>query len=108
MSSVAPRFPISGVPATLTCSMFARPSITEPPGRSTSLSVQEQQSQVPNLPPQDLDAEESVLGAMLLSPNAISTVAEILDPEDFYRRSHGQVYDVIRSMFAEGHAVDPI
>jgi replicative DNA helicase len=72
------------------------------------LAVQEQQSQAPNLPPQDLDAEESVLGAMLVSPNAISAVAEILDPEDFYRRSHGQIYEVIRSMFAEGHAVDSI
>ena len=46
----------------------------------------------PHLPPQDLDAEESVLGAMLVSGNAVATVSELLQPEDFYRRSHATIY----------------
>ena len=47
------------------------------------MAVSEQQHEVrqANLPPQDLDAEESVLGAMMVSPNAISIVAET-DVED--------------------------
>jgi replicative DNA helicase len=72
------------------------------------LAVQEQQAQQAHLPPQDLDAEESVLGAMLVSSNAIAIAAEVLRPEDFYRRSHGLIYDTIRSMYAEGDAVDSI
>ncbi len=40
------------------------------------------------VPPQNLEAEESVLGAMLLSPGAIGAVSEILDASDFYRESH--------------------
>jgi replicative DNA helicase len=43
-------------------------------------------------PPQNLEAEESVLGAMLLSPTAVGTVSEILDASDFYRESHARVY----------------
>jgi len=70
------------------------------------MAVQEQQA--PNVPPQDLDAEESVLGAMLVSATAISTVAEMLTPDDFYRRSHGMIFDTIRAMYAEGQAVDSI
>ena len=67
------------------------------------MAVSEQQHEVrqANLPPQDLDAEESVLGAMMVSPNAISIVAEVLGPEDFYRRAHGQIYDTIRAMSCE-------
>jgi len=69
------------------------------------MAVSEQQAQ---LPPQDLDAEESVLGAMLVSPTAISVVSELIQPEDFYRRSHGLIFEAIRQMYAEGEAVDSI
>ena len=43
------------------------------------------------VPPQNLEAEESVLGAMMLSPNAIAAVTEILDGSDFYRESHAKI-----------------
>ena len=49
------------------------------------MAVDQQQHARPPLPPQDLDAEESVLGAMLVSANAIAIVSEVLQPEDFYR-----------------------
>jgi DnaB-like helicase N terminal domain len=45
----------------------------------------------PIAPPQNLEAEESVLGAMLLSPGAIGAVSEVLDASDFYRESHAKV-----------------
>ena len=42
------------------------------------------------VPPQNLDAEESVLGAMMISPGAIGAVSEVLDASDFYRESHAK------------------
>ena len=60
------------------------------------------------VPPQNLDAEESVLGAMMLSPGAIGAVSEILDAGDFYRESHAKVYRASLSLYARGEPVDAI
>ncbi len=60
------------------------------------------------VPPQNLEAEESVLGAMLLSANAISAVTEILDSADFYRDSHGTIYRAAMALWAKGEPVDAI
>ena len=49
------------------------------------------------VPPQNLEAEESVLGAMMISPNAIAAVTEILDAGDFYRDSHAKIYRAARA-----------
>ena len=46
------------------------------------------------VPPQNLEAEESVLGAMMLSPGAIGAVSEVLDAGDFYRESHATTMSV--------------
>ncbi|HJU49080.1 MAG TPA: replicative DNA helicase [Gaiellaceae bacterium] len=61
-----------------------------------------------HVPPQNLEAEESVLGAMLLSPNAIGAVTEILDASDFYRESHGTIYRASLALWAKGEPVDAI
>ena len=45
------------------------------------------------VPPHNLEAEESVLGSMMLSAEAIATVVELVKPADFYRSSHRQIYD---------------
>jgi replicative DNA helicase len=60
------------------------------------------------VPPQNLDAEESVLGAMMLSPGAIGAVSETLDAGDFYRESHAKVYRAALSLYARGEPVDAI
>jgi len=60
------------------------------------------------VPPQSLDAEESVLGAMMLSPGAIAAVSEILDERDFYRESHTRMYRAALSLYAKGEPVDAI
>ncbi len=60
------------------------------------------------IPPQNLDAEESVLGAMMLSPGAIGAVSELLDAGDFYRESHGRIYRAALSLYARGEPVDAI
>jgi replicative DNA helicase len=60
------------------------------------------------IPPQNLDAEESVLGAMMLSPGAIGAVSEVLDAADFYRDSHGTIYRAALALYARGEPVDAI
>src|SRR5213080_2294046 len=63
---------------------------------------------VPIAPPQNLEAEESVLGAMLLSPGAIGAVSEVLDASDFYRESHAKIYRAALALYAKGEPVDAI
>ena len=60
------------------------------------------------VPPQNLEAEESVLGAMMISPGAIGAVSEILDAGDFYRESHAKVYRASLGLYAKGEPVDAI
>src|SRR5213075_3288150 len=60
------------------------------------------------VPPQNLDAEESVLGAMMLSPGAIGAVSEVLSASDFYRASHGAIYKAALDLYAKGEPVDAI
>jgi len=65
-------------------------------------------AQAAPVPPQNLDAEESVLGAMLLSPGAIGAVSEIVDAGDFYRDSHATIYRAALALYAKGEPVDAI
>ena len=60
------------------------------------------------VPPQNLEAEESVLGAMLLSSVAVGTVSEILDASAFYRESHAKVYRAALALWSKGEPVDAI
>jgi replicative DNA helicase len=60
------------------------------------------------VPPQNLEAEESVLGAMMLSPGAIGAVSEVLSAGDFYRQSHGTIYRAALALYAKGEPVDAI
>lgn len=60
------------------------------------------------VPPQDLDAEKSVLGGMLLSKDAIADVVEVLKGQDFYRPAHETVYTAVLDLYAKGEPADPI
>src|SRR5665647_1918476 len=83
-------------------------------GRARRLLDSESMAQLaavaPNatVPPQNLEAEESVLGAMMISPGAIGAVSEILDASDFYRESHAKVYRAALALYAKGEPVDAI
>jgi len=59
-------------------------------------------------PPQDLAAEQSVLGGMMLSKDAIADVVEVLSPNDFYRPAHQAVYDCVLDLYGRGEPADPI
>ena len=59
-------------------------------------------------PPQDLAAEQSVLGGMLLSKDAIADVLEKLRPSDFYRPAHQNIYDAILDLYGRGEPADAV
>src|SRR6201987_1049665 len=60
------------------------------------------------VPPQNLEAEESVLGAMMISPGAIAAVSEILDAGDFYREPHAKIYRAALQLYGKNEPVDAI
>ncbi|MFD4406822.1 replicative DNA helicase [Nocardia sp. NPDC058499] len=59
-------------------------------------------------PPHDMAAEQSVLGGMLLSKDAIADVIEVLRSGDFYRPAHQAVYDAILDLYGRGEPADPV
>ena len=59
-------------------------------------------------PPQDNNAEQSVLGSMLLSKDAIADVVEAVRGTDFYRPVHETIYDAIVDLYGRGEPVDPV
>ena len=66
--------------------------------------------QVPNMriPPHSLEAEQSVLGSMILDHEAVIVASEILRPEDFYRPDHEQIYAAIIELYTSGNPIDLI
>ncbi len=60
------------------------------------------------IPPQNLEAEQSVLGSILLDNEALLKVLEILSPEDFYREAHRKIFLAMIEMFEKGEAIDII
>lgn len=59
-------------------------------------------------PPQDVAAEQCVLGGMLLSKDAIADVIEILKAHDFYRPTHATIFDAVLDLYGRGEPADPI
>lgn len=59
-------------------------------------------------PPHDMAAEQSVLGGMLLSKDAIADVVEVLRSGDFYRPAHQAIYDAILDLYGRGEPADPV
>ena len=60
------------------------------------------------LPPQDLEAEEAVLGAMLISEVALGECLEHLKPEDFYRTTHAEIFRAIRELAQGAQKIDQL
>ena len=63
---------------------------------------------IDRVPPQNIEAEQAVLGAMLLTKEAISSAAEVLKADDFYREAHRIVFEAMMDLFSRGEAVDLI
>lgn len=60
------------------------------------------------LPPQNIEAEQAVLGAVFLEPSSLTLASEILIPEDFYRAAHQKIFNVMLKLNDMGKAVDLI
>ncbi|MFL6157675.1 MAG: replicative DNA helicase [Marmoricola sp.] len=60
------------------------------------------------MPPQDTDAEQSVLGSMLISKDAIADVNELIKGHDFYKPAHETIYDAITDLYSKGEPADPV
>ncbi|MDY4920398.1 MAG: replicative DNA helicase [Phascolarctobacterium sp.] len=60
------------------------------------------------IPPQNIEAEQSVLGAMLIDKEAIAKATEILTADDFYREAHRVIFNVMLELYNKNEAVDMI
>ncbi|HLH27494.1 MAG TPA: DnaB-like helicase N-terminal domain-containing protein, partial [Acidimicrobiales bacterium] len=69
-------------------------------------ALEARSSPVGRVPPHNLEAEESLLGAMLLSRDAIAAAMEICQAGDFYKSTHGHIFDAITSLYARGEPAD--
>lgn len=58
------------------------------------------------LPPQAVDLEEAVLGAIMIESEAVNEVIDILEPESFYKESNQKIYAAIKSLFAQAKPID--
>jgi len=58
------------------------------------------------LPPQNLEAENFVLGSLLIDQNTIVRIADILNPEDFYKDSHGTIFECMKELYAHREPID--
>jgi replicative DNA helicase len=63
---------------------------------------------IQRIPPNSVEAEQSVLGAMLLDKEAISTATELISGEDFYREAHKEIFEAIVEIYDKGEPVDLI
>ena len=70
--------------------------------------IEPQITRSPRVPPHSIDAEESVLGAVLLSSDAANTALEKLHAEDFYKPAHQQIFDVISQLFDANEPIDAV
>ena len=58
------------------------------------------------LPPQAVELEEAVLGALMLEKNALNAVIDILKPESFYKEAHQKIFAAIVNLFQKTEPVD--
>lgn len=70
------------------------------------ISVNELSAQLGKLPPQAVDLEEAVLGALMLERDALTAVVDILKPESFYREANQEIYRAILQLFNDSQPVD--
>ena len=64
------------------------------------------EEKVPRVPPQNIEAEQAVLCAMLIDKEAIAKVTEILNGDDFYREAHRVIFNVMTELYSKNEAVD--
>ncbi|MCX5809465.1 MAG: replicative DNA helicase [Proteobacteria bacterium] len=58
------------------------------------------------IPPQNLEAEESILGGLLIDPESINKVVDLINTEDFYKDAHGKIYDAMIGLYEKNEPID--
>ena len=58
------------------------------------------------LPPQNIEAEQSVLGSLMIDKNAIIKVGDLISPEDFYKNAHGKIYNTMLYLYEHHEPID--
>jgi replicative DNA helicase len=70
--------------------------------------MKETHLQLDRLPPQNLEAEQSILGAILIDNEALPKALEIVDPDDFYKNSHKKIFNAMVELFDKSEPIDLI
>ena len=60
------------------------------------------------VPPQNLEAEQSLLGGLLVDPESMNKIVDLVAPDDFYRDAHGKIYEVMLDLYERNEAIDII
>ncbi len=76
------------------------------PQSKTSVNLQQINLDIGRMPPQAVDLEEAVLGAVMLEKDAVLTVLDILKPESFYKEAHQKIYKAIIDLSQREEAID--
>jgi len=61
-----------------------------------------------HIPPQNIEAEQSLLGGLLVDPESINKIVDIVGPRDFYKDAHARIYDVMLDLYERNEAIDII
>jgi replicative DNA helicase len=70
--------------------------------------MKEVESQIEKLPPQNVEAEQSILGAILIDNEALPKALEVIDPDDFYKQSHRKIFQAMIELFEKSEPIDLI
>ncbi len=70
--------------------------------------VENNVSQIEKLPPQSLESEQAVLGALLVNPVCITSLVEVLKPDYFYKQAHKLIYSTILELFSNNEPIDVV
>lgn len=64
--------------------------------------------EIGKIPPQDIEAEQAILGSMLTDQDAVTDAIEVLKPEDFYRDDNKYIFEAMNNLYAKGEPIDII
>jgi replicative DNA helicase len=93
---------VEGVPVSVTDDARTDRRVPQPPAPA------QRDGSYDKTPPQDIAAEQCVLGGMLLSKDAVADVVEILKSNDFYRPVHATIFDAVLDLYGRGEPADAI
>ena len=80
--------------------------VPHPPSVPMTVDSVDTQHPIDRLPPQNPEAEEAVLGSLLMDPEAVGKVASFLKPEDFYRERNGVIFSAMLEIYDRHQPVD--